>query len=204
MRCASHNDGFLQFLEHRICEADSLKIDPGIVGGPEPTRAGRGATISTENDRERGARMTLTVQEMSDRIEIEDVLARYCYAVDDRDWESYRTVFTADAVIDDVVTGGIRSGVEEHITYLKRALTHIRTSQHTISTVLIDVNGESARAVVHCVCPMVVEMPGGATQTMLLGVRYRDQLARQSDAWRISELVEEKFWHLNVPEGFKF
>jgi hypothetical protein len=45
--------------------------------------------------------------------------------VDDRDWETYRTIFTADVVI---TNGG----------------------------------------------------------------------------WRISELVEENFWHLNVPEGFKF
>jgi hypothetical protein len=35
------------------------------------------------------------------------VLARYCHAVDDRDWETYRTIFTEDAVIDDLVTGGM-------------------------------------------------------------------------------------------------
>ena len=148
--------------------------------------------------------MTLTVQEMSDRIEIDQALTRYCHAVDDRDWETYRTIFTAEAVIDDVVTGGIRSGVEEHIVYLTRALQHIRLSQHTISTILLDVNGDTARALVQCVCPMVVDLAGGGTQTMLLGVRYRDRLIRQRGAWRISELVEEKFWHFNVPEGFTF
>jgi ketosteroid isomerase-like protein len=148
--------------------------------------------------------MTLTAQEISDRIEIDQLLARYCYAVDDRDWESYRTIFTEDAVIDDAVTGGIRSGVEEHIVYLKRALKRIRVSQHTISTILLDLEGDSARAMVQCICPMVVEMPGGATQTMLLGVRYRDRLVRDGGAWRISELVEANFWHLNVPQGFSF
>ena len=148
--------------------------------------------------------MTLAAQEISDRIEIDQVLARYCHAVDDRNCETYRTIFTEDAVIDDVVTGGIRSGVEEHIVYLKRALQHIRLSQPTISTVLLDIEGESARALVQCICPMVVELPGGATQTMLLGVRYRDRLVRTEGAWRISELVEENFWHFNVPAGFKF
>ncbi|MER8480339.1 nuclear transport factor 2 family protein [Mesorhizobium sp. M1163] len=65
--------------------------------------------------------MTLSLQEVSDRLEIEQLLARYCYAVDDRDWEAYRKTFTPDAVLDDTVTGGIRSGVGEHVTYMKGA-----------------------------------------------------------------------------------
>ena len=146
----------------------------------------------------------LSVQELSDRSEIDQLLARYCHAVDDRDWQTYRTIFTADAVIDDVVTGGIRSGVDDHVVYLQRALHGIRLSQHTISTILLDVDGESATAKVQCVCPMVVVMPQGATQTMILGVRYRDRLSRANGVWRISELVEENFWHVNVPEGFAF
>jgi hypothetical protein len=145
-----------------------------------------------------------STQETSDRIEIDQLLARYCYAVDDRDWQTYRSIFTQDAVIDDVVTGGIRSGVEDHIIYLQRALTSIRLSQHTISTILVDINGNSATAKLQCICPMVVAMPQGATQTMILGVRYRDRLSRTDAGWRISELIEESFWHLNVPEGFKF
>jgi hypothetical protein len=146
----------------------------------------------------------LSAQEMSDRIEMDQVLARYCYAVDDRDWETYRSIFTEDAVIDDLVTGGIRSGVEDHIVYLTRALKNIRVSQHTISTILLHVDGDSATAKVQCICPMVVALSQASTQTMVLGVRYRDRLSRVNGGWRISELVEEHFWHLNVPEGFKF
>src|SRR5687768_13500657 len=140
----------------------------------------------------------LSTQEISDRIEIHEVLTRYCHAVDERDWDTYRTVFAEDAVIDDVVTGGIRSDVEDHVGYLQRALRSIRLSQHTISTILLDVQGDSATAKVQCICPMVVAMPNGAAQTMLLGVRYRDRLSRVDGRWRISELIEENFWHLNV------
>jgi hypothetical protein len=57
--------------------------------------------------------MSLSFQEVSDRLEIQDALTRYCYAVDDRDWDAYRQLFTSDAVIDDTVTGGIKSGAEE-------------------------------------------------------------------------------------------
>jgi hypothetical protein len=51
---------------------------------------------------------------------------------------------------------------------------------------------------------MVVAAPQTEPQTMILGVRYRDRLSRVNGRWRISGLVEENFWHLNVPEGFKF
>ena len=36
---------------------------------------------------------------LADRIAIDDVLTRYATAVDARDWDLYRSVFTADAVI---------------------------------------------------------------------------------------------------------
>ena len=92
----------------------------------------------------------LSLDRISDHLEIEDLLTRYCYAVDDRDWNAYRNVFTADAVIDDRVTGGVRSGLEEHIVYMRQALSKIAMSQHAISTILVDVKGneqECARTV---------------------------------------------------------
>src|SRR5207247_8613606 len=78
--------------------------------------------------------MALTQQEITDRLEIEDVLIRYCYAVDDRDWDGYRKVFTPDAVLDDTITGGVQRGVEEDVASLKRALAKLSTSQHAVST----------------------------------------------------------------------
>ena len=148
--------------------------------------------------------MTLSLQEISDRIEIEDLLVRYCYAVDDRDWEAYRNIFAADAILDDTVTGGIRSGVEEHVAYLQRALSKILISQHAISTVLIEVRGDEAGARLHCSCPMVVDLGGGKSHVFFQGLWYRDKILRTPEGWRISELVEEGYWNYNLPEGFKF
>ena len=41
----------------------------------------------------------MSQQEISDRLQIQDLLVRYCYAVDDRNWDTYRNIFTRDAVI---------------------------------------------------------------------------------------------------------
>jgi hypothetical protein len=148
--------------------------------------------------------MLLSLKQISDRLEVEDVLTRYCYAVDDRDWSAYRAIFTPDAVIDDTVSGGVKSGVEEHISYMKRALSKIVMSQHAVSTILVDINGNEAQVRAHCSCPMVLDLGNGSTQVFFQGLWYRDRLIRTSQGWRIKHLLEEGYWKHNVPPGFSF
>jgi hypothetical protein len=148
--------------------------------------------------------MTLSRKQISDRMEIEDVLTRYCYAVDDRDWEVYRALFTADAVIDDRVTGGLQSGVEEHIQYLRRALSKVVLSQHAISTLRIELNINSAEVRAHCSCPMVVDAGEAKPAVFFQGLRYRNSLLRTPEGWKISHLVEEAYWTYNMPPHFAF
>jgi hypothetical protein len=148
--------------------------------------------------------MALSLDQISDRLEIEDVLVRYCNAVDDREWNVYRGLFTHDAVIDDRVTGGLQSGVEEHIQYLKRALSKVVLSQHAISTIRIDVTSSSASVRAHCSCPMVVDVGESKTHVFFQGLWYRNTLVRTREGWKISHLVEEGYWTYNMPPHFAF
>ena len=50
---------------------------------------------------------------LADRLEIGDLLTRYATAVDRRDWDLYRSVFTTDAEIDYTSAGGIAGTVDE-------------------------------------------------------------------------------------------
>lgn len=148
--------------------------------------------------------MSLRCEQIVDRMEIEDVLARYCYAVDDRNWDAYQELFTSDAVIDDTVTGGIKSSVAEHITYMKRALSKVVLSQHAISTVLIDLRGNQASVRAHCSCPMVLDIGAGNKHVFFQGLWYRNSLIRTDDGWKIQHLLEEGYWNYNVPPHFAF
>lgn len=148
--------------------------------------------------------MSLSIQQISDRLEIQDVLTRYCYAVDDRNWDAYRQLFTPDAVLDDTVTGGIKSGVEEHITYMKKALSKVVISQHAISTILVELNGNEANVRAHCACPMVLDTGQSDKRVMFQGLWYRESLVRADGAWKIRSLMEEGYWKHNAPVGFKF
>jgi hypothetical protein len=143
-------------------------------------------------------------QEISDRFQIEDLLVRYCYAVDDRNWDAYRNIFTSDANIDDTKTGGIKSNVEDHIIYMKKALSKILLSQHTISTSLIEINGNTATVRTHCSCPMKLDLGNGETQIFFQGLWYFDELVRTSEGWKIKDRYEDGYWNYNVHHNFKF
>jgi ketosteroid isomerase-like protein len=146
--------------------------------------------------------MTLSLQEISDRLEIEQLLVRYCDAIDRRDWDAFRSVFTPDAVIEDV-TAGV-TGVDAMVEFLPRALAQVRIAQHTISTMLLDVDGDRARARTVCHCPMVVELDDGGTQVMFQGLWYVDELVRTTAGWRIARRAERDYYAHNVPDGFSF
>ena len=146
----------------------------------------------------------MTQQEIADRIQIQDVLIRYCYAVDDRNWDTYRSLFTLDAIIDDTKTGGIKSNVGDHIIYMKKALSKILLSQHAISTILIGITKDTAIVRTHCSCPMKILLENGSTQIFFQGLWYYDKLIRTTEGWKIKDRYEDGYWNYNVPQNFKF
>jgi ketosteroid isomerase-like protein len=145
--------------------------------------------------------MTLSAQEISDRLEIEQLLVRYCHAVDRRDWDAYRAVYTDEAVIDDVGAGPGRS-VEEMVAFLSAALERVVTIQHAISTSLVDVDGDTATARTVCHCPVVLDRDGVA-RMFFQALWYEDDLVRTPDGWRIAKRAETGYFH-DMPADFTF
>lgn len=148
--------------------------------------------------------MVLSLQEISDRLEIQELLTRYCYALDDHDWDTFREVFMPDAIIDYRKSGGPRAGVEEQVIFLDQALSKTVISQHTISTTLLEIKDDEANARTICSCPIVMDRGDDSTQIFFQGLWYRDRLVRISSGWRIQERIEEGYWNYNLPEGFQF
>jgi 3-phenylpropionate/cinnamic acid dioxygenase small subunit len=144
----------------------------------------------------------MKLQEISDRLEIEQLLVRYCHAVDQRDWDAYRAVYTPDAVIDDVSAGPSQS-VDAMVTFLSRALESVVVIQHAVSTMLIEIDGETASARTVCHCPVVLDRGGGVTETFFQGLWYVDELVRTPEGWKISKRSERDYFH-NMPRGFRF
>lgn len=142
----------------------------------------------------------LSLQEISDRLEIQDLLSRYSYAIDERDWDALDTVFTPDAIIDYEESGGIRGGVAQIKAWLPRALERFPRYQHMVATTKLELDGDRARSRTVLFNPMVYKRDDGIEQVFFLGLWYRDLLVRTSGGWRIAERYEEMGYAHNVPD----
>ena len=89
--------------------------------------------------------MTLSLPEISDRLEIQDQLVDYCHAIDTRNWEALDHGFTPDAVIDYTERGGTRGTLAETKTFLATAMANFAGFQHLIATSKVTLDGTPRR-----------------------------------------------------------
>ncbi|HEY4545113.1 MAG TPA: nuclear transport factor 2 family protein [Pedomonas sp.] len=142
----------------------------------------------------------LSHQELSDRAEIQDLITRYAYAIDDRDWDALDNVFTADAIIDYSEAGGARGTVAEIKEYLAGAMARFPAFQHLSTTTRLQIDGDRAKARTILFNPMVMEHEG-QERVFFVGLWYNDELVRTLDGWRIAHRYEQMSWTYNTPPG---
>ena len=135
---------------------------------------------------------TLSLQQISDRIAIDDLLIRYTVAIDTKDWELLDTVYTPDAKIDYTTSGGIKGEYPEVRTWLAKALAPFTMTQHLISNSVVQIDGDTATARTMVFNPMGTEDGKGGLKLFYVGAWYDDKLVRSEDGWRIAERFEEK------------
>ena len=135
---------------------------------------------------------------MTDRGDITALLYRYARAVDTKDWELYRSVFTDDAVID-YSSNGIPAGSRDDIAdFLAKAFTAIPMSMHYITNIEVDVDDDAAT--VRAMFYNPTQLPG-FSELSFFGGHYFHELVRTGDGWRSRRLREEAVWSVNGPVG---
>ncbi|MEQ9464690.1 MAG: nuclear transport factor 2 family protein [Haliea sp.] len=144
----------------------------------------------------------LSQQDISDRLELQDLVYFYSHLIDSKSFDTLREVFTEDAHIDYSAFGGSVGNLEETIAYLKQAVADeiFPNSQHLNANLQFTVNGDSATGRVMCFNPMEMNLPDGGQQVFLIGLWYVDEYRRTPAGWRISRRVEEKSWIFNAPD----
>jgi ketosteroid isomerase-like protein len=143
----------------------------------------------------------LSLQEISDRLEINELLIRYSHTLDTQDWDALERVFTDDAVIDYTEMGGPRGGVRATREFLETVMPTFVSYQHLVANTVLDIEGDTATARTICHNPMVMDLGEGKTHVFYCGLWYRDQLVRTAQGWRIAERYEERSYIHNAPEG---
>ena len=145
----------------------------------------------------------LSLQEISDRMEIQILMNTYCTAIDTHDFDRLDEVFTADAYIDYRALGGIDGQFPEVKAWLKSVLVHFPNYFHMVSNTELHLDGDRARAKTICFNPMETPLPDGGTQVMFLGLWYVDDLTRTPKGWRLTKRVEQGCFQHHVPEHVK-
>ncbi len=145
--------------------------------------------------------MTLSLQEISDRLELQDLVVQYSTSVDRKDWDLYESLFTPDAIIDYTQVGGIRGGPREVREWLAQVMPGFPAYQHLVANVELSVDGDTATGRAMLFNPMGCQTPNGI-QVALIGLWYNDKFSRTGAGWRFTERVEELSWQRDWPPGF--
>lgn len=137
----------------------------------------------------------LSLAEISDRFEIQQLLIDYSTAIDRRRFDDLDRVFTPDAYIDYRAMGGIDGHYPEIKTWLAEVLPHFPAYAHLLGNVDVRVRagGDGAASRTICFNPMVLGGSDGADGRVLFcGFWYDDEFVRTPAGWRVSRRVETK------------
>ena len=135
-------------------------------------------------------------QALVDRLEIEQVLRAYAWALDAKEFDGLDDVFTPDAFLDYTTAGGIKGDYPEVKAWLASVLPHFPAYQHLISNVevTIDPSGDTATSRAAFYNPMGHDKADGKRVYFHCGGEYRDQWVRTGDGWRIKDRFEQTIW----------
>jgi hypothetical protein len=134
-------------------------------------------------------------EEVSDRLDIQDLLARYCIALDSRDFDLLETCFLPNSFMDYETLQPMPRGYLDFADVCRNLLEHVPVTQHLLGTISIHVNGDAATADSYVQATHVNEQ-GKASVT---GGHYHDDLVRTAYGWRISQRVLRRQWGSGEP-----
>ena len=113
---------------------------------------------------------------VADRLDLYEIPGRYGDAIDDRDWDRLRTIFTNDAVFDLTGVGSRRLvGVDEIVTFMEDEAQHPRT--HMMTNIYADATATGAELRFRIVALLGQGKTGTAS--------YYDQVIKTPDGWRV-------------------
>ena len=129
------------------------------------------------------ADQSATVQTLVDKQEIHELLMRYCRAIDRCDEPLLRSVYHPDATDHHGVFNGTAS---DFCDWVMATLSTMKLTTHSISNVLIEMDGDVAYGEAYFVAYHRIEREG-KDYDHVAGGRYIDRFERRNAIWRIAE-----------------
>ena len=139
--------------------------------------------------------MGYSPQELADRAEIHDVIVRYGWSIDTKDWALLDTCFTDDAEVDYSSNPGGKAGPYRQVrSWLEKMLSAFPVTQHLMSNIDVKLDGDRATARTMVVNPQGAATREGPLHFFYVGGRYDDELIRTAEGWKIARRVETTLW----------
>jgi hypothetical protein len=147
-------------------------------------------------------RAQLTV--LLDRLAIDDLITGYARAVDDGDWQAYRSLFTHDGRADYRSSGGIEGPAADVSAWLEEMMRLFPVRQHLIVNRQVRIENVDGApgdtAVLHADYVNPMRLDGRrdgqhvTTPNYTSGGRYTFGLRRTEAGWRVHEVVVHEKW----------
>lgn len=129
----------------------------------------------------------------TDRDLIQELMAVYARALDDRDYDGIAACFAPDAVVEYAGFSGVLEGAGPIAAHMRRALEPLDVTQHLFANFIIDVDRDTASLRCEIIGQHIRhDAPGG--ETYLSGGRYEVALHRNDGAWQFARLRAHSVW----------
>ncbi|MEJ3655911.1 nuclear transport factor 2 family protein [Actinomycetes bacterium KLBMP 9759] len=145
--------------------------------------------------------MMTSLQQLADRSAITDLVARLGRMLDSKNFDDAHSILAPDVTVR--TPGGTAGGVDAVIAQARR--NHTVRTQHMISDVLVDLDGDRADVGANLLVTFVPDSEGPEARLTLddadvpdarltLGERYRFTAARGDDGWRLRSIEVDRVW----------
>lgn len=134
--------------------------------------------------------MTKSLQEISDRMEIDELLVRYSRALDFKNFHELEGLFTEDGQFD-AGSLGTPTGPAAIRAMVEGSIGHLDATQHAVAKSLIEFapDGDSAEVRTYLISQHI---KGDAHY--FIGAEYADRVVRTPAGWRIAYRRLDRMW----------
>lgn len=133
---------------------------------------------------------------LADKMACTEVVHRMARGIDRCDAELLRACFHEGATDDH---GIVKGTAEEFIAQVIPMLGGMKSTQHLIGQVLVEVAGDDARAEAYFIAQHTLATADGGEEEMFAAGRYLDSLARRDGAWKVTHRQAVYDWTMTVP-----
>jgi hypothetical protein len=138
----------------------------------------------------------VNIQEIGDRLEIQELVHRLVRGFDRRDWHGVESLFTDTVVVDyTALLGGeaqTRTAAEQTQFY-REQLDPLNSTMHAATTLLIDLDGDRATASAN-VLTWLRRDAAADSPMWSNGAVGEFELVRVADRWRIARIAVRPAW----------